>query len=44
VDLDLDALAASTRLDNLKHDISFIQALRNATLDDGTGLKGKKLE
>lgn len=44
MDLDLDALAASARLDNLKRDISFIQALRNATLDDGTGLKGEKLE
>ncbi|KAG1821879.1 uncharacterized protein BJ212DRAFT_1547472 [Suillus subaureus] len=43
-DLDLDALAASAWLDNLKRDISFIQALRNATLDDGTGLKGEKLE
>ncbi|KAG2337345.1 hypothetical protein BDR05DRAFT_978538 [Suillus weaverae] len=33
-----------TQLDNLKHDISLIQALQNTTLDDGTGLKGKKLK
>lgn len=44
VELDLDQLMASTHLDFLQTKLSFIQDVRNATLDDGHGLSGDALQ
>ncbi|KAI6043158.1 hypothetical protein EDC04DRAFT_2891161 [Pisolithus marmoratus] len=44
LNLDLDELANMAKMPKLQHSMTFIQEIRNASLNDGIGLTGEALE